>query len=224
MCQRLLCSFTSLTGILDRSQAYNSKQSFGIRERESTHVQVLHDTGADIMAIPLPQFEEIENLGKKATLYGYSKMHVAGGTTFYAKVVELELTVLIPYKSGKVLCPWLKAPVAVVEEQPGASFPTSMLSGPFPRFSFYTATCPDGLGLLYLSWYKDELDGLTELSPGYHIDAPPLGEILPPSPGGGPPREPLIGVRSSRLASFSTKQPIKRPAKRGRRRARGRAR
>ncbi|KAJ5366739.1 hypothetical protein N7541_000680 [Penicillium brevicompactum] len=113
--------------------------------------KVLHDTGADIMAIPLPQFEEIENLGKKATLYGYSKMHVAGGTTFYAKVVELELTLLIPYKSGKVLCPWLKVPVAVVEEQPGASFPTSMLSGPFSRFSFYTATCPDGLGLLYLS-------------------------------------------------------------------------
>lgn len=49
---------------------------------QSVDFEALHDTGADMMAIPAPKFEQIEAMGTKAVLYGYSVMEVVGGNAF----------------------------------------------------------------------------------------------------------------------------------------------
>ncbi|CAG7925482.1 unnamed protein product [Penicillium olsonii] len=194
---------------------------------QSVDFEALHDTGADMMAIPAPKFEQIEAMGTKAVLYGYSVMEVVGGTLFYSKIVELEVSPVIPLTDELTLSPWLKVPAAVIEDQSGGNSNQRVLSGPFPRFQFYTATCPDGLGLFYMSWFKEELtEYLPALPLGYQTDMPPIGYVLPPSPGGGPPRAPVKQAwqgTDTQLPQVSTKQPVKR-VKRARGRGRGRGR
>ncbi|CAG8230998.1 unnamed protein product [Penicillium salamii] len=202
---------------------------------ESVKLTVIHDTGADLMGIPEDQYKELEKMPKKPTVYGYSMMQAAGGMTFYSKVVEVELIMPVPFLNDTWMCPWIKCPAAVVQNQEGSSVPGMALSGPFPRFQFYTATCPDGLGLLYLCSYKDDLTAvIPDLPHGYQTEIPPTGPLQPPSPGGGPPRyiapasSPGAGSKQPQvvlsLAGKSATQPSKRGRGRGRSRGRGRGR
>ncbi|CAG8150158.1 unnamed protein product [Penicillium salamii] len=156
---------------------------------ESLKITVIHDTGADLMALPEDQYQELEKMITKPTVLGYSLMQAAGGHIFYTKVVQLELIMPVPFLNDTWMSGWLMCPAAVVQNQPGNNHGGMALSGPFPRFQFYTATCPNGLGLLYLCSFKNDLElSLPALPQDYLTDIPPVGRLEPPSPGGGPPR------------------------------------
>jgi hypothetical protein len=161
----------------------------------------LHDTGADIMGIPKESFDELEGLGNTANVLGWALARTAGGI-ICTKVVELEVTMEIPYLNNMFLSCWLKVPAGIIEARPGANERETFLSGPFPRFAFYTATCPDGTGFLYLSHYKDELNGfMPELPLGYVFDSPPTMALEPPSPGGGPPARMVLAIKQAAAAA-----------------------
>jgi hypothetical protein len=149
------------------------------------------------MAIPRESLEEIEELGTNATVLGYTIVETPSGVLM-SKVVELDITVQVPFLNKFMSC-WLKVPACVLETQPGMAGRVTFLSGPFPRFAFYTGTCPNGLGLLHFTNHKRELDvSMVEMPEGYSFDLPgPPPIMLPPSPGGGPPAHMVKAIRQA---------------------------
>lgn len=181
---------------------------------------VCHDTGADIMAIPQCYIDQLESLGIPVPVHGYNLMDIPGSTTCH-KVVEIDVRLVDA--NNQPLCHWMKLQACVIQSRPGDHF-RAILSGPFLRFALYTATCPDGQGLLYVCNNKKELRQLPALPDGFVSVGPPFVSTTPAAPGGGePPRFLLERHKAIRpapvqppLIPLPAKAPSNTPAKKGR--------
>ncbi|CRL23838.1 unnamed protein product [Penicillium camemberti] len=181
---------------------------------------VCHDTGADIMAIPECYINQLESLGIPVPVHGYNLMDIPGSTTCH-KVVEVDVRLISV--NNEPLCHWMRIQACVIESRPGDHFGI-ILSGPFLRFALYTATCPDGQGILYVCNNKKELRQLPALAAGFVPAGPPFVSTTPAAPGGGEPARFLLEqdkltrpapVQPSPLP-LPAKQPSKTTAKKGR--------
>jgi hypothetical protein len=172
------------------------------QETKALFYEAVHDTGADIMTIPRESLEELESLGDPARVLGWSMAQTAGGIICH-KVIELEIALQIPYIVNTFMSFWLKVPAGVIEARPGSSQREVFLSGPFPRFAFFTATCPDGKGFLYLTYSKAELDAFMPERPidQPHLQLPPAPPYEPSAPGDGPPAHMVYEIKQAAAAA-----------------------
>lgn len=180
---------------------------------------VCHDTGADIMAIPQCYIDQLESLGIPVPVHGYNLMDIPGGSSVH-KVVEVD--VRLTDGNNQPISHWMKIQACVIQSRPGDHF-GMLLSGPFLRFALYTATCPDGQGLLYVCDSKEELGQLPPLPDDWVLRGPPYVATTPAAPGGGEP--PRFLLEQAKLKRQATVQPppipvpakaaAKSPAKRG---------
>ncbi|KGO69540.1 hypothetical protein PITC_000380 [Penicillium italicum] len=184
----------------------------------SLTLNVCHDTGADIMAIPQCYIDQLESLGIPVPVHGYNIIDIPGSTSCH-KVVEVD--VRVTNNKNQPISHWMKIQACVIPSRPGDHF-GMLLSGPFLRFALYTATCPDGQGLLYVCDHKKELRQLPVLPNGFVPKGPPFVATTPAAPGGGEP--PLFLLEQTKSMRPATVQPApiplpaapaKTPAKRG---------
>ena len=147
-----------------------------------------HDTGADLMAIPQCHIDQLEAMGLPVYVQGYNIMDTPGGSSCH-KVVEVDVRLTNP--SGEALSHFMRVQACVMPSVPGHRFGMP-LSGPFLRFALYTATCPDGQGLLYVCDNKRDLRQLPALPNNFVPMAPPHLATAPPAPGGGEPAKFLM--------------------------------
>ncbi|KAJ5791533.1 uncharacterized protein N7518_008544 [Penicillium psychrosexuale] len=182
---------------------------------------VCHDTGADIMAIPQCYIDQLESLGIPVPVHGYNIMETPGSSSCH-KVVEVD--VRLTDNNGQPLTHWMKIQACVIQSRPGEHF-GMLLSGPFVRFALYTATCPDGQGLLYVCNHKKELRQLPAMPGDFVPRGPPFVATTRPAPDGGePPYFLLQETQRMRPATMQPPQiplPAKTPARRGRRKGKG---
>ncbi|KAJ5877122.1 hypothetical protein N7455_000587 [Penicillium solitum] len=189
---------------------------------------VCHDTGADIMAIPECYIDQLELLGIPVPVHGYNLMDIPGSTTCH-KVVEVDVRLVDI--NNQPLCHWMKIQACVIQSRPGDHFGI-ILSGPFLRFALYTATCPDGQGILYVCNNKKELRKLPALADGFVPTGPPFVSTTPAAPGGGEPARFLLEQHKlTRPAPVQpppiplpAKEPSDTPAKKGRKKGKGKGR
>ncbi|KAJ6168381.1 hypothetical protein N7497_001224 [Penicillium chrysogenum] len=139
----------------------------------------LHDTGADIMGIPQCYIDQLEAMGLPVYVQGYNIMTIPGGWSCH-KIVEID--VRLTDANGAPLSHWTRVQACVMKSLPGDTFGMT-LSGPFLRFVLYTATCPDGQGLLYVCDHKKDLRKLPALPNDFVPRVPPHLPTAPPAPG-----------------------------------------
>ncbi|CAG8182927.1 unnamed protein product [Penicillium nalgiovense] len=160
------------------------------------NIWTCHDTGADIMAVPQCYIDQLEAMGLPVYVQGYNIMDIPGGSSCH-KVVEVDVRLTDP--NGGPLSHWMRVQACVIQSVLGPKFGMP-LSGPFLRFALYTATCPDGQGLLYVCDNKRDLRNLPALPNNFVRTAPPHLHIAPPAPGGGcPPQFLMQQVNAARL-------------------------
>ncbi|CAG8909007.1 unnamed protein product [Penicillium egyptiacum] len=179
------------------------------------NLYVCHDTGADIMAIPQCNIDQLEAIGVPVYVQGYTIMDIPGGTSCH-KVVEVD--VRLTDRRGGPLSHWMRVQACVIQSVLGPQFGMP-LSGPFLRFALYTATCPDGQGNLYVCDNKRDLRLLPALPIGFVPMPPPYLVSAPAAPGGGPPAhfvlEQLKAANLPPVQGPTLPLPPKAPAKRG---------
>lgn len=135
-------------------------------------------------------------MGLPVYVQGYNIMDIPGGSSCH-KVVEVDVRLTDP--NGGPLSHWMRVQACVIQSVLGPKFGMP-LSGPFLRFALYTATCPDGQGLLYVCDNKRDLRNLPALPNNFVRTAPPHLHIAPPAPGGGcPPQFLMQQVNAARL-------------------------
>jgi hypothetical protein len=172
------------------------------------------------MAIPQCHIDQLEAMGRPVYVQGYNIMDIPGGSSCH-KVVEVDVRLTAP--NGVALSHWMRVQACVMQSVLGPQFGMP-LSGPFLRFALYTATCPDGQGLLYVCDNKRDLRKLPALPNGFVRRAPPHLPTAPPAPGGGqPPYFLMQQINAAKLPAVPApilplppKVPTA-PAKRGRR-------
>ncbi|KAJ5788371.1 hypothetical protein N7457_003361 [Penicillium paradoxum] len=149
-------------------------------------LKVVHDTGADVMGMPRQYIDLISSGHKKLALQGYQVAQTAGGLVT-CRMYEIDVTMATclgahPLAGG----PWMRVQLMEIQNL-SSGRPGAILSGPFLRFMCYTATCPDDQGNLHITWNKSDLGFLTDLAPGFMPAPLPFAQVIPASPGGGPP-------------------------------------
>ncbi|KAJ5170504.1 uncharacterized protein N7500_003287 [Penicillium coprophilum] len=173
----------------------------------SLTMYVCHDTGADIMAVPQYYLDQLEALGTRVPVHGYTVMSTPGAVACH-KVVEID--VRVSDGAGQPLSHWMRVQACALINLPGINV-GMLLSGPFLRFALYTATCPDGQGNLYVCNHKRELKRLPAVPHNFVPRGPPYVVTAPPAPDGGPPPFSVIAQQTHVFTTMPVQPPPLQP-------------